>query len=253
MSGHSKWAGIKHRKAAVDAQRGRIFSKLNKEITVAVRLGGSNPDNNPRLRVVLEKARSYNMPTDNIKRAIQRGTGELPGAVVEEVTYEGYGPNGVAILIEAMTDNKNRTTSEIRRIFSRGGGSLGESGCVSWMFSKKGCLTIDKNEIGEDELLEMVMEAGAEDMKVEGDVYEITTDPQNFEQVKNILLKNNVKLKFAEISMVPQNYIKVDANVARAVLKLIEALEEDEDVKEVYSNFDIPDEVMQELQLQQQK
>ncbi|MEW6617836.1 MAG: YebC/PmpR family DNA-binding transcriptional regulator [bacterium] len=248
MSGHSKWAGIKHRKGALDAQRGKIFSKLIREITVAARSGGGNPENNARLRMVLEKAKGENMPADNIKRAIQRGTGELPGIVVEEVTYEGYGPGGVAMLVEAMTDNKNRTTSEIRRIFSRGGGNMGESGCVSWMFHKKGCLSVDKKEIGEDELLEMIMEAGVEDMKLEDEVYEITTDPQSFEEVKNILTKNGLKLKFAEISMEPQSYIKIDANTARSVLKLIEALEEDEDVQEVYSNSDIPDEVMQELQ-----
>ncbi|MEW6097228.1 MAG: YebC/PmpR family DNA-binding transcriptional regulator [bacterium] len=248
MSGHSKWASIKHKKSAIDSQRGKIFSKLNREITVAARLGGGNPESNSRLRMVLEKARSHNMPSDNIKRAIQRGTGELPGMVVEEVTYEGYGPSGVAVLVEAMTDNKNRTTSEIRRIFSRGGGNLGESGCVSWMFSKKGCLSVNKDEITEDKLLEIIMEAGAEDLKLEDDVYEITTEPQDFEEVKNALLKNGVKLKFAEISMVPQSYIKVEPSVARGVLKLIESLEEDDDVQEVHSNFDIPEEVIQELQ-----
>lgn len=248
MSGHSKWAGIKHRKGAVDAQRGKIFSKLTREITVAARLGGGNPETNNRLRMVLEKAKGYNMPSDNIKRAIQRGTGELPGTVVEEVTYEGYGSSGVAILIEAMTDNKNRTTAEIRKIFSRGGGNLGESGCVSWMFSKKGFISIDKNEISEDELLEIITQCGAEDLKLEDDVYEITTDIQNFEEVKNALLKNNIKLKFCEISMVPQNYIKIDSNSARSVLKLIETLQEDEDVQEVYSNLDIPEEILKELQ-----
>lgn len=248
MSGHSKWAGIKHRKAAVDAQRGKIFSKLIREITVAARVGGGNPETNSRLRMVLEKAKSENMPADNIKRAIQRGTGELPGVVVEEVTYEGYGPGGVAILVEAMTDNKNRIISDLRRIFSRGGGNMGESGCVSWMFSKKGCISIDKNEISEDELLEMIMEAGAEDLKLEDEVYEITTEAHDFEAVKNALSQKGVKIKFAEISMVPQNYIKVDSNVARSVLKLIEALEDYDDVQEVYSNCDIPDEVMCELQ-----
>lgn len=248
MSGHSKWAGIKHRKGAVDAQRGKIFSKLTREITVAARLGGGNSETNTRLRTVLEKAKGYNMPSDNIKRAIQRGTGELPGTAVEEVTYEGYGSNGVAILIEAITDNKNRTTAEIRKIFSRGGGNLGESGCVSWMFSKKGCIGIDKNEISEDELLEIITQCGAEDLKLEDDVYEITTDVQNFEEVKNTLLKNNIKLKFCEISMLPQNYIKIDSNSARSVLKLIETLQEDEDVQEVYSNLDIPEEILKELQ-----
>ncbi len=248
MSGHSKWASIKHKKGALDAQRGKVFSKLIREITVAARTGGGNIENNARLRMVLEKAKSENMPADNIKRAIQRGTGELPGMVVEEVTYEGYGPSGVAVLVEAMTDNKNRTTAEIRKIFSRSGGNLGESGCVSWMFSKKGCISIDKNEIDEDELLEMITEAGAEDFKLEEDMYEITTGPQDIEEVKNALLKNNIKLKFSEISMVPKNYIKVDPNVARGILKLIETLEDHDDVQEVYSNSDIPDEVIQELQ-----
>lgn len=248
MSGHSKWASIKHKKGALDAQRGRIFSKLIREITVAARIGGGNIENNARLRMVLENAKSENMPAENIKRAIQRGIGELPGMIVEEVTYEGYGPGGIAVLVEAMTDNKNRTISEIRKIFSRSGGNLGETGCVSWMFSKKGCISIDKNEIGEDELLEMITDAGAEDLKLEDDMYEITTQPQDIEEVKNALLKNNVKLKFSEISMVPKNYIKVDPNVAREVLKLIEALEDHDDVQKVHSNSDIPDEVIQELQ-----
>lgn len=248
MSGHSKWASIKHKKGILDAQRGKIFSKLIREITVAARTGGGNIENNARLRMVLENAKSENMPADNIKRAIQRGTGELPGMIVEEVTYEGYGPGGIAVLVEAMTDNKNRTISEIRKIFSRSGGNLGETGCVSWMFDKKGCISIDKNEIGEDELLEMITDAGAEDFKLEGDIYEVITQPQDIEEVKNALLKNNVKLKFSEISMVPKNYIKVDPNVARGVLKLIETLEDHDDVQKVHSNFDIPDEIMQELQ-----
>lgn len=216
---------------------------------MAVRTGGgANPETNFRLRMVLDKAKGCNMPADNIKRAIQRGTGELPGMIVEEITYEGYGPGGVAMLVETMTDNKNRTISEMRRIFSRGGGNMGESGCVAWMFAKKGCLSIDKNEIGEDELLEIVMEVGAEDLKLEGDVYEITTQPQDFDTVKEAILKKGLKLKFTEISMIPQNYIKVDASTARTVLNLIEALEENEDVQNVYSNADIPDEIMQEMQ-----
>lgn len=248
MSGHSKWASIKHKKAATDSQRGKIFSKLIHEITIAVRNGGSKPESNARLRMVLDKAKGCNMPADNIKRAIQRGTGELPGMIIEETTYEGYGPAGIAILVEAITDNKNRITAEIRKIFSRSGGNMGESGCVSWMFGKKGCISIDKNEIGEDELLEIVMEAGAEDLKLEGDVYEIITQPQDFELVKDAILKKGIKLKFTEISMIPKNYIKVDAGTARTVLNLIEALEENEDVQNVYSNADIPDEIMQELQ-----
>lgn len=250
MSGHSKWAGIKHHKAAVDAKRGKIFSKIIREITVAVRMGGSNPDANSRLRISLEKAKACNMPADNIKRAIQKGTGELPGAIVEEVVYEGYGPAGVAIFIEAMTDNRNRTAAEIRKIFSRIGGSMGESGCVAWMFSKKGCFTIAVKQIGEDDLLELVTEAGAEDLKKEGHVYEITTEPGNFEAVKKALEERKIEIEYAEISMVAQNYIKVDAKTARQVLDLVEELEDHDDVQTVNANFDIPDEVMAEIEKQ---
>jgi YebC/PmpR family DNA-binding regulatory protein len=248
MSGHSKWAGIKHKKAIIDTQRGKVFSKLIREVTVAARLGGGNIENNPRLRVCLEKARSYNMPADNIKRAIQKGTGELPGVIVEEVVYEGYGPGGVAIFVEAMTDNKNRTAAEIRKTFSRGGGNLGESGCVAWMFSKKGCFSIDPDQVGEEELLDLVTESGAEDLKVEEDGYEITTELTNFETVRKALEEKGIKQRYSEISMVPQSYIKVDAKVARQVLNLVEELEDNEDTQNVYANFDIPDEVMAELQ-----
>jgi YebC/PmpR family DNA-binding regulatory protein len=246
MSGHSKWATIKHKKSALDAKRGRLFSKLIKEITVAARDGG-NPDMNPRLRTVIEKAKAANMPAENIKRAIQRGTGELPGSIVEEITYEGYGPGGVAILVEAMTDNKNRTTAEIRKIFSRGGGNLGEAGCVAWMFSKKGCIGIKKDDIDEDRLLEIAMEAGAEDIKTEGDIYEIVTDPGDFLAVKGSIEKHNIKPQYAELSMLPQSYIKIKEDLAKQVLALIEQLEESDDVSAVHANFDIPDEVMAEI------
>lgn len=248
MSGHSKWAGIKHKKAIIDSKRGKVFSKLAREFTVAARIGGSNPDHNPRLRVCFEKAREYNMPSDNVKRAIQKGTGELGGALMEDVIYEGYGLAGVAVFVEAMTDNKNRTTPEIRKIFSKWGGSMGESGCVAWMFNKKGCFSIDLNEISEDKLLDLVTEAGADDLKIEDDVYEIITEPSKFETVKKILEENKIKIKYAEISMIAQNYIKVDNKTARQVLNLVEQLEDHEDVQNVFANFDIPDEIMAELQ-----
>jgi YebC/PmpR family DNA-binding regulatory protein len=246
MSGHSKWASIKHRKAAQDAKKGKIFSKLAKEITIAAKFGGGNPENNPRLRLAIERAKEYNMPSDNIKKAIQRGTGELPGAVVEEVIYEGYGPGGVAFFIEALSDNKNRTTAQIRRIFSQAGGSLGESGCVSWMFDKKGYITIAKGDIEEEKLFDIVTEAGAEDFKSEGEDYEIITSVENFEKIKREIEKV-VKPKYANITILPKSYMQVDAKVAKSLLSLIDALEEDEDVKEVYTNFEIPDEVLRTL------
>ncbi|MDI6703576.1 MAG: YebC/PmpR family DNA-binding transcriptional regulator [bacterium] len=245
MSGHSKWAGIKHKKAIVDEKRGKLFSKLIREITVSARMGGGDLQGNSRLRQVVEKAKGYNMPQENIKRAIQRGTGELPGVVVEEAIYEGYGPGGVAILIEALTDNKNRTTARIRSLFSKYNGNLGESGCVSWMFTKKGYITLDKSDISEDELLDIVSE-WVEDIKAEEDTYEIITIPQDFEAAKESLEKR-VNLKYAEITMLPQSYIKVDEKTAKTLLSFIEALEEDEDVNHVYANFDIPTEILQEV------
>lgn len=245
MSGHSKWAGIKHKKALVDAKRGKLFSKLIRELTIAARVGGSDPEGNPRLRTVLQKARDANMPAENIKRAIQKGTGELPGTVYEETIYEGYGPGGVAVLIESLTDNKNRTTSEIRNIFAKRGGNLGESGCVAWMFHKKGCITVDKKTIGEDELLDLVLEAGAEDMAVEKTAYEITTEPQNFEKVLAVLNEKGITPAYKQITMVPSAYIKVDARAAKNLLGLVEALEDQDDIQQVYANFDIPDEILE--------
>lgn len=246
MSGHSKWAGIKHKKAIVDAKRGRLFSKLIKEITVAARIGGGDPAGNPRLRVALERAKDANMPADNIKRAIQRGTGQVEGAMLEEAIYEGYGPGGIAILVETLTDNKNRTTSDIRNIFAKKGGSLGESGCVSWMFHKKGYIGVDKGAIEEDRLLDIVLEAGGEDMSVEDTTYDITTDPHNFEAVVDALEKRGIKPKYKEITMIPKTYIKVDEKVAKSVMGLMDALNEHEDVQQVYANFDIPDDLCDE-------
>ncbi|HAV43165.1 TPA: YebC/PmpR family DNA-binding transcriptional regulator [bacterium] len=247
MSGHSKWAGIKHKKALVDAKRGKLFSNLIRELTVAAKLGGGDPEGNPRLRAALQRARDANMPAETIKRAIQRGTGELPGVVYEEAIYEGYGPGGVAILIEVLTDNKNRTTSEIRNIFSKRGGNLGESGCVAWMFHKKGYITIDGSTINEDELLELVLEAGAEDMSIEEKTCDITTAPQGLEVVVAVLAQRGIAPLYKETTMIPSSYIKVDGKVAKAVLALIETLEDHEDVQHVYANLDIPDEVVNEV------
>jgi YebC/PmpR family DNA-binding regulatory protein len=248
MSGHSKWAGIKHKKAAVDAKRGKLFSTLTREIIVAARVGGGNPEGNARLKNAIQKAKEYNMPQENIRRAIQRGTGELPGGVLEEIVYEGYGAGGVAIYVEAMTDNRNRTTARIRSIFSRKGGTLGNAGCVAWMFNKRGYILVEREGISEDELLEIAVESGAEDVKTEEEGYEIITTPENFESVKDALLKRNLKLKYAEITMIPQNYVKIDDKSSQQVLSLMESLEEDEDVQHVYTNFEIPDKLLTALQ-----
>lgn len=247
MSGHSKWAGIKHRKMAQDAKRGKLFTKLIREITIAARLGGGNPDNNPRLRKAIEMAKEANMPQDNIKKAIMRGTGELPGAVYEEVVYEGYGPGGVAVIVEATTDNKNRTTAEIRKIFSQHGGSLGESGCVSWIFEQKGYITINKTDANEDELMSLALELGAEDFKSDDeDLYEIITSVENFEQIKQEIQKK-YKLQQAEITMLPKTYVKLDGKNAEQILQLMDALEEHDDVKNVYANFDVPKEILEKM------
>ncbi|MBU0899797.1 YebC/PmpR family DNA-binding transcriptional regulator [bacterium] len=249
MSGHSKWAGIKRKKAVVDAKRGKLFSKLIKEIVVAVKLGGSDLEGNSRLRLAILKAKDYNMPIDNIKRAIQKATGESSGETMpEEVIYEGYGAGGVAILVEAMTDNKNRTTSNIRNIFSKRGGSLGESGCVSWMFNKKGYLAVNKDEVSEEKLLDIITEAGAEDYKVEKDAYEVYTDPSRLEIMRKILEENKIKIELTTLSMIPRNYLEVDKSTALQLLKLIESLDEDDDVQQVFSNFNIPDEILREIE-----
>ncbi len=246
MSGHSKWATTKHRKAAVDAKRGKIFTRVIKEITIAARLGGGDPDGNPRLRTAISKAKENNMPADNIKKAIQRGTGELPGVNYEESVYEGYGPAGVAILIEVMTDNKNRTLSEVRHLLGKNGGNLGEAGCVSWMFEKKGYIVIDGQKVEEDRLMDLVLEAGAEDMKTDETQYEVFTAPNGFEKVKEALEKESIETLLSEVTSIPQTSIKLEGKEANQMLRLMEALENHDDVQNVYANFDIPDDLIEE-------
>lgn len=247
MSGHSKWAGIKHKKAQADAKKGQLYTKLIKEITVASREGGGNPETNSRLRTVIAKAKEENMPLDNIERAIKRGTGELPGVSYETVIYEGYGPSGVAIMIEALTDNKNRTTAEVRNIMSKKGGNLSGGGSVSWIFTKKGYILIEKSNIVEEELMDIVLEAGAEDMKQEGNNYEIITSMQDFEKVKQALKDKAIKWQVAELTMIPSSIIKLTGNDAKQVLSLVEALEDHDDVQHVYANFDIPEEILEQV------
>ncbi len=248
MAGHSKWANIRHKKAAQDARRGKIFTKLIREIMVAARMGGGNPENNPRLRAAIAAAKAENMPKENIERAIKKGTGELEGVAYEEITCEGYAPGGVAVLVEAMTDNRNRTISEIRHIFSKNGGSLGEAGCVAWMFSKKGLIVFPKGSYSEDELMEVALEAGAEDVKDQGDQFEIITDPSDFLKVKQSFDDKGMKYDLAEITMVPQSTIKVeDPKQAQQIIRLMELLEEHDDVQHAYANFDIPDELLKSI------
>jgi YebC/PmpR family DNA-binding regulatory protein len=246
MAGHSKWSQIKHKKAAVDAKRGKIFSKLAREISVAARLGGGDPSMNPRLRSAIEKAKEANMPHDNIKRAVQKGTGELPGASYEESTYEGYGPGGVAMLVEVLTDNKNRTVAEIRHLLNKYGGSLGEAGCVSWMFDKKGYILVEKASVDEDTLMSIVLDAGAEDMKNEPgeESYEIITAPEDLNKVKESLLGSNIPFSVAETTMLPRSYVALDGDAARKMIRLMNLLEDNDDVQNVYANFDLPDELM---------
>lgn len=247
MSGHSKWAGIKHKKAVVDAKRGKIFSKLIKEITVSARQGGGNPDANPRLRTAISAARDANMPADNIERAIKKGTGELPGASYEEVNYEGYGPGGVAIMLDCLTDNKNRTTAEIRNLFAKKGGNLAGAGSVTWIFEKKGLIIIDSEKIDEEKLLAIILEAGAEDMRTETTTYEVLTEPADFEKVKEALKANGIEYSVAELTMDPKSTVRADGAKARQVLELVETLEENDDVQHVYANFDIPDAIIEEV------
>ncbi len=244
MSGHSKWATTKHKKAATDAKRGKIFTKIGKEITVAARLGGGDPDGNPRLRTAVAKAKAVSLPAENIKRAIQKGTGELPGVSYEEIVYEGYGPGGVAVIIESLTDNRNRTVSEIRNIFSKAGGNMGEAGCVSWMFHKKGYLVVNSAKANEDQLMTLALDAGAEDMQVEDGNFVITTALSDFEKVKKALEDAKVPLELAELTMIPQTYVKLDGKEAQQMLRLVDTLEDNDDVQNVYANFDIPDEIL---------
>ncbi len=245
MSGHSKWHTIKHKKGALDAKRGKIFTKLIKEITVAARTGGSGDvDTNARLRKAVTDAKGMNMPNDTIDRAIKRGTGQLEGVAYDEITYEGYGIGGVAVLVETMTDNRNRTVAEIRHIFSKNGGNMGEAGSVAWMFDKKGYIVVDKTAMGEDALFEVVIEAGADDMQDEGEVYEIFTTPEAFEAVTDALKAAGVETQAAEISMIPQNYIALTGDDARKMMKLYDALDDNDDVQKVYANFDIDESEM---------
>ncbi len=240
MSGHSKWHTIKHKKGALDAKRGKIFTKMIKEITVAARTGGSGDvDSNARLRKAVTDAKGLNMPNDTIDRAIKRGTGQLEGVAYDEITYEGYGIGGVAVLVETMTDNRNRTVAEIRHIFSKNGGNMGEAGSVAWMFDKKGYIVVDKAAKPEDELFDIVIEAGADDLQDEGDVFEIFTAPEAFEAVTDALKAAGVETQAAEISMIPQNYIALTGDDARKMMKLYDALDDNDDVQKVYANFDI--------------
>jgi YebC/PmpR family DNA-binding regulatory protein len=247
MSGHSKWHNIRLRKARVDAQRGKIFTKLAREIITAAREGGGDPASNARLRDAIEKARAASMPQDNITRAIQRATGELAGVQYEEIVYEGYGAGGVAIMVQALTDNRNRTVSELRSIFTRHGGNLGEAGCVAWMFDPRGVIIVPRNEIEEDSLLEIVLDAGAQDLKTDQRSYEVTTRPEDFERVKSTLAEDSIALESAEVTMVPQSTVTVAGKESEHILKLMEALEDRDDIQHVYANFDIPESVMEQV------
>lgn len=247
MSGHSKWSSIKHKKGAADAKRGKIFTRLIKEITVAARLGGGDPMGNPRLRSAVQAAKAENMPKDNIERAIKKGTGELEGTSYEEVNYEAYGPGGVAVLINCLTDNKNRTVADLKHIFDRHGGNLGEPGCVAWIFEQKGLIVFDKDKVDEEKLLELALEAGAEDVQEEETTFEVLIPPSDFEAVKTAFEGEAWTYNLAEVSMIPQNTIKLEGKKAEQMLNLMETLEDNDDVNNVYANFDIPDEVMEAL------
>ena len=239
MSGHSKWHSIKHKKGAIDAKRGRMFTKVIKEITIAARIGGGDQEANARLRKAISDAKGLNMPADNIKRAIMKGTGELEGGQLEELTYEGYGPSGVAMIVEVVTDNRNRTVSEIRHVFSKNGGNMGEAGSVSWMFKKKGYVVIEKSKADEDTLMTLAIDAGADDFSSEESNYEIYTAPESFDAVLNAVKAKGIEPVAAEISMIPENYVKVEGKSAHQVIKLMEALDDHDDVQHVYGNFDI--------------
>ena len=247
MSGHSKWAQIKHKKAATDVKKGKVFSKLAKEISVAARLGGGDPGGNPRLKTVMEKAKEVNMPSENIKRAIQKGTGELPGTSYEEMVYEGYGPGGAAVLINTLSVNKNRTVSELRHLMSKNGGALGETGCVSWIFDKKGYVLVDKKTADEDAVMSVALEAGALDMKNEPkeENYEIITAPEDLNTVVKALRDAAIETALAEVTMLPKNYVILDPRQGEQMTRLMESLEDHDDVQNVYSNFDIPEEVLE--------
>src|SRR5690349_14797316 len=247
MSGHSKWATIKHKKGALDAKRGKIFTRLIKEITMAAKAGGGDPEKNPRLRGAVAAAKAENMPADNIKRAIQRGTGELPGVSYEEITLEGYGPGGVAILVDLSTDNRNRTVSEIRHVFGKNGGNMAEAGAVSWMFHKKGSIVVPKGKATEDQLMNSGLENGAEDLRDDGTNWEIVTEPSAFEGVLTAVKSAGIETSVNEVSMLPQNYIKLEGQAAGQMIRLLEALEDHDDVQHVYSNFDVDTKQLEEV------
>ena len=249
MAGHSKWAQIKHKKAHTDAKRGKVFTKIVKEIATAAKLGGGDPDGNPRLRTAIDNAKEVNMPHDNIKKAIMKGTGELPGVSYEEYLYEGYGPAGVAVMVEVMTDNKNRTVPEIRHIMAKNGGSLGESGCVSWIFEKKGYILVSKAKTSEDTVMTVALDAGAEDMKndPEEENFEIITAPEDFAAVKGAVEKAGLPVESADVTMLPKTYVVLDEKTAEQMVRLIDALEDNDDVQNVYANFDIPDDVAEKI------
>jgi len=245
VSGHSKWAQIKRKKAKNDQQRGKLFSKLIREITTAARVGGGDPKGNMRLKAAFEEAKAVNLPADTLKRAIQKGTGELPGETYEEVTYEGYGPGGVAVMIRVLTDNKNRTAPEIRHAFTKFGGNLGEVGSVGWMFERKGVIQVDASRVDEDELFALALDAGAADMRRADGAYEIATGPSELEGVRRVLEERGVPIQSAEVAYVPQSTVRLGGKEAQQVLRMVEGLEDLEDVQQVYANFDIPDEVLE--------
>ena len=247
MSGHSKWATIKHKKGALDAKRGKIFTRLIKEITMAAKAGGGDPEGNPRLRGAVAAAKAENMPADNIKRAIQRGTGELEGVNYEEITFEGYGPGGVALLVEVTTDNRNRTVSEIRHAFTKGGGNMGEAGSVSWMFQKKGSIIVSKAKSKEDDLMNIVLEQGGEDLNDDGENWEITTPPNAFDAVLDAIKKSGAEVAHSEVGMIPQTYVKLEGAAANQMIRLLETLEDADDVQNVYSNFDVDQKQLEEV------
>ncbi len=244
MSGHSKWASIKHKKAATDAKRGKAFTKVIKEITVAARAGGGDPEGNPRLRKAVADAKGHNMPADNIKRAIMKGTGELEGTSIEEILYEGYGPGGVAVMVEVMTDNRNRTVGEIRHTFSKHGGNLGENGCVAWMFTKRGYILVPAGDVDEETAMNAAIEAGAEDFSAQEDQYEILTEPESLDEVLEGLKQSGIEPTTAELSMIPQNYIKLEGKPAQQMIRLMDVLDDHEDVQNVHANFDIEESEM---------
>lgn len=247
MSGHSKWATIKRKKGKADAERGKLFTRVIKEITVAAREGGGDPEGNARLRSAIAAAKAANMPADNIKKGIMKGTGELPGVSYESANYEGYGPGGVAVLVDVLTDNKNRTVAEIRHLFTKNGGSLGEAGCVGWMFQKRGYITVPKANATEEALLEIIIEAGAQDMESGRDFYEITIPFTEFEKVRRALESKSIPIESAEVTMVPQTTVKLEGKQAEQMLRLMEAIEDHDDVQKVYANFDIEEEIMEKL------